>query len=196
MELDLIILIGIIFIILFVIGIIYFYRYPHYNENTYKISGYVNDSNILYSPAHGVISDIIVNEETGITLVSIFLNVYDVHHQYSPCAGIVEKLNYNKGKFNPAGYFNKTRDNENMEITIKRENGDIINVKQIAGILVRVIETVVKENEEIKQGQYLGMIKFGSRVDISFPTKNYKLLVKEGQRVEGLDDKIAEHVQN
>lgn len=183
---------------LLIIGLIFFYRYPNYHEQMMNLSHDIDDvikldNSILYSPAHGVVSDIRINENTGETLVSIFLNVYDIHHQYSPCTGIIEKMEYHDGSFNPAGFFEKSRDNERMKIYIKREgvDGDKITVTQIAGIIARVIETNVKEGQIIKQGGYIGMIKLGSRVDITYPTSKFITQVKEGDRVNGLNSIIA-----
>jgi len=183
-------------VILLILGLKFFYRYPDYNNHITKLK--LNENN-LYSPAHGVVSDIKHDEEKDETLVSIFLNVYDIHHQYSPCSGIVKMLEYHDGSFNPAGFFEKTRDNERMKITITHKNDndttdEIITVTQIAGLIARVIQTDVKENQSIKQGDYLGMIKLGSRVDITFPTSKYILQVKEGMRVSGLNNIIASHM--
>jgi phosphatidylserine decarboxylase len=180
---------------LLILGLIFFYRFPDYNGHIKELG--LNNKN-LYSPAHGVVSDIRYDNEHDETLVSIFLNVYDIHHQYSPCSGTVQKLEYNEGNFSPAGFFEKTRDNERMKITIShmRDDGemDMITITQIAGLIARVIQTDVKENDDVFQGGYLGMIKLGSRVDITFPTSKYEIVVKEGQRVNGLNDIIATHV--
>jgi len=150
----------------------------------------------IYCPAHGKITDIIVDNEKDTTLVSIFLNVFDIHRQYCPVNGFVREKIYHEGKFENAGYFEKTRENEYRETTFETNNGEHVVVKQIAGMLPHVVETFVNEHDVCHIGQYLGIIRFGSRVDITFPTSSFKLLAKLDDRVKGISTRLCEFKSN
>jgi len=188
-------------IIVLLIGfLIWFYREPSYSKHTYVWSipengKYVDEPNILYAPSYGTVSNIVMDKDKDLTTVSIFLNVFDIHRQYCPCAGKIISTKYHLGQFNNAMYFEKSSDNESMETIIQMNDKDKtqIVVKQIAGLLARVIELDenIKENNQVEQGQYLGIIKFGSRVNITFPSSKYVLQMKEGSLVNGLDTKFA-----
>ena len=134
----------------------------------------------LISPADGVVM------HAG-NKVTIFMRIRDVHVNRAPLPGIVKKIKYLKGMHRPA--FLDTNQNEQNRITIETKHGDV-SVIQIAGILARRIACYVKEGDELERGQRIGMILFGSRVDVTIPPE-YKLIVKPGDRVKAGESVIA-----
>ena len=108
------------------------------------------------------------------------MNVFDCHVNRTPCSGIVSEILYKPGKFINASLDKASEDNERNYYKIKNISGDEIIVVQIAGLIARRIVTEVSKDQEIKQGERIGMIRFGSRVDIFF--ENYKPLVKINQK--------------
>ena len=147
----------------------------------------INDENYLVSPADGVISQITETKgpkEMGLenkqfTRVSIFMNVFNCHVNRSPSSGKIEKIFYKPGKYINATLDKASEDNERNYIKYKSSTNDEFVIVQIAGMIARRIVCDVKEGDEIKQGDRVGMIRFGSRVDLYI--KNYKLLVKQNQ---------------
>ena len=179
---------GIISLIL-TIWVYYFFRDP--DRFT------VNDDNYLVSPADGVITQIIETngpKEIGLenkkyTRVSIFMNVFNCHVNRAPSSGKIAEIYYKPGK-----YFNATLDkasdeNERNYVKIKGSNGDELIVVQIAGLIARRIVCEVRKDDEIKQGDKFGIIRFGSRVDLYF--ENYQLLVRLNQKTIGGETLIA-----
>ena len=133
--------------------------------------GKIND-NTLYSPCEGKIIHLSL---VGKTIhISIFLNVHNIHIQYMPITGLIEKVTHKKGTFHPAYLFKKSRYNERMKTVISNKYGKF-KFFQIAGLLARRIKVFHKENTMVKALNPLGLIKFGSRCDIIFPAKNFKL---------------------
>ena len=157
----------------------YFFRDPE------RIS--INDDNYLVSPADGLI--IKVEESTGpkelnlsekkFTKVSIFMNVFDCHVNRTPCAGKVSQILYKPGKFVNASLDKASEDNERNYYKIKDVHNNDIVVVQIAGLVARRIVCESNKNQELKQGDRIGMIRFGSRADVYY--ENYEPLVKIGQ---------------
>lgn len=178
---------------LFIISLIlliftfYFFRDP---ERVVPIG-----DDILVSPADGLITNIIEIKEGKklYTKVSIFLSIFNVHIQRLPISGEVTKVDYIEGKFINATLDKASDENERLKITIKNGN-NLIYVTQIAGLIARRIVNYVKQNENINQGDRYGIIKFGSRVDIEFPS-NFKLLVNEGQQCIGGETIIAQDIK-
>ena len=147
-----------------------FYRYQKYTTE-------YND-NIIISPAQGKITNIMLLSNNRI-LVSVFLSVFNNHTQIYPVNGKVIKRVYDDtGQFNIVIDRYKSRDNEKKIHTIKMKNNNIVKVIQIAGFLPRRIVSSDVVPLDVKAGEYLGMIKFGSRVDLIFPGDINKLLVK------------------
>ena len=148
----------------------------------------IEDNNYLVSPADGeVIKVEEVNgpKELGLenkkfNKISIFMNVFDCHVNRTPCAGQVEEILYKPGKFINASLDKASEDNERNYYKIKDVNGNEIIVVQIAGLIARRIVCETNKNQELKQGERIGMIRFGSRADIYY--ENYEPLVKVGQR--------------
>ena len=162
------------------IWIYYFFRDPE------RFS--INDDNYLVSPADGTISQIIETngpKELGLEnekfkRVSIFMNVFDCHVNRSPCEGKISEILYKPGKFLNASLDKASEDNERNYYKIINNNNENIVVVQIAGLIARRIVCESSIDQEIKQGERLGMIRFGSRADIYF--ENYKPLVKVNQK--------------
>jgi len=162
------------------VWVYYFFRDP----DRYPI----NDENYLLSPADGVVSQVLEVEgpkELGLEnkkykRVSIFMNVFNCHVNRMPASGKVEKIYYKPGKYLNASLDKASAENERNYIKIKNSNGEDLVLVQIAGLIARRIVCEVKENEEVKQGNKFGIIRFGSRVDLYFD--NYKILVRENQK--------------
>ena len=162
------------------IWVYYFFRDPE------RFS--INNDNYLVSPADGVISQIIETNgpaELGLdgkkfTRVSIFMNVFNCHVNRSPVSGKVTQIFYKAGKFLNASLDKASEDNERNYYKISNSSGEDIIVVQIAGLIARRIVCEVNENNELNQGDRIGMIRFGSRADIYF--ENYNPLVKVNQK--------------
>ena len=148
----------------------------------------IEDDNYLVSPADGeVIKVEEVNgpKELGLenkrfNKISIFMNVFDCHVNRTPCAGLVEEILYKPGKFLNASLDKASEDNERNYYKIKDPHGNEIVIVQIAGLIARRIVCETIKNQDLKQGERIGMIRFGSRADVYY--ENYKPLVKIGQR--------------
>ena len=148
----------------------------------------INDEDYLVSPADGVVLQ--VGETNGpkelnlenktFTKVSVFMNVFDCHVNRTPCSGKVSKILYMPGKFFNASLDKASEDNERNYYKITNANGEDIVVVQIAGLIARRIVCETDEDTDLKQGDRIGMIRFGSRADLYF--ENYKPLVKVDQK--------------
>ncbi|MDA8822687.1 phosphatidylserine decarboxylase [Candidatus Pelagibacter bacterium] len=180
--------IGFVFIII-TVWVYYFFRDPE----RYSI----NDDNYLVSPADGLITGISEKtgpeelglENTSFTKVSVFMNVFNCHVNRVPASGKVKEIYYKPGKFLNASLDKASEENERNYFKIKLNDGEEIIIVQIAGLIARRIVCEVEQEQELKQGQRIGMIRFGSRVDIFF--KNKKLLAKLGQNVVAGESLIA-----
>ena len=142
--------------------------------------------NLILAPADGKIVKLIeVNDpEIGESqLVSIFLNVFNVHANRMPIEGTFTDVKYHKGKFMAAFDHKASDENERTEITIISKVGTL-KVKQIAGLIARRILCYAKNGESMEMGGRLGFIRFGSRTDLILP-KHVNLSVKLGQKVVG-----------
>jgi len=167
--------------ILLTVWVYYFFRDPD------RIS--IQDDNFLVSPADGLISNILEVdgpvelslENKKFTKISIFMNVFNCHVNRTPVSANVEEILYKPGKFLNASLDKSSEENERNYYRLKLKNGDEIIVVQIAGLIARRIVTEVEVNQSIEQGERIGMIRFGSRVDVYF--NNRKLLAKLGQNV-------------
>ena len=148
----------------------------------------INDKNYLLSPADGVISQITeVNgpielglENKKFTRLSIFMNVFDCHVNRIPSSGKIDKIFYKPGKYINASFDKASEENERNYVKMTNSNGDELILVQIAGLIARRIVCEIKENDEIKQGNKFGMIRFGSRVDLYF--HNHQLMVNINQK--------------
>ena len=169
-------------LILITIWVYYFFRDPE----RYSI----NDDSYLISPADGLITDVSERsgpeelrlENTSYTKVSIFMNVFNCHVNRTPTSGRVEEIYYKPGKFLNASLDKASDENERNYYKIKSDkDGEDIIIVQIAGLIARRIVCEVEQGQDLKQGERIGMIRFGSRVDVYF--KNKKVLAKLGQNV-------------
>tara|TARA_B100000029_G_scaffold499192_1_gene569270 strand:- start:1561 stop:1920 length:360 start_codon:yes stop_codon:yes gene_type:complete len=108
------------------------------------------------------------------------MNVFDCHVNRIPCSGKITEILYKPGKFFNASLDKASEDNERNYYKISNSSGEDLVVVQIAGLIARRIVTETSENAELKQGDKIGMIRFGSRVDLYF--ENYNLLAKVNQK--------------
>src|SRR5216117_2659976 len=115
--------------------------------------------------------------------ISIFLSVFDVHVNRYPVDGMVELAHYNKGKFLHAADEKASLENEQSSVGIRGPRGRVL-VRQIAGLIARRIVTDAKPGDRVKQGERLGLIRFGSRTDVFLPLSARPVVkVKPGDRV-------------
>ena len=148
----------------------------------------IDDDNFLVSPADGeVIKVEEVNGPKELNLenkkfqkISIFMNVFDCHVNRIPCGGKIDEILYKPGKFFNASLDKASEDNERNYYKIKDNQNNEIVLVQIAGLVARRIVCETSKDQELKQGDRVGMIRFGSRADIYY--ENYQPLVKVGQR--------------
>ncbi len=158
----------------------------------------IDNENYLVSPADGLISNIkevkgpieLGLQENTYTRVSIFMNVFNCHVNRSPLSGRIEEIFYKPGKFLNASFDKASEENERNYFKIKNKitNEEIVLV-QIAGLIARRIVIQTQKNQEVNQGERIGMIRFGSRVDLYFNTR--KIMVKIGQNVIAGESLIA-----
>ncbi len=165
--------------ILLTIWVYYFFRDPE------RII--IGDDSYLVSPADGEVikvEEVDGPKELGLEnkkfkKISIFMNVFDCHVNRTPCSGTVEDILYKPGKFLNASLDKASEDNERNYYKIKDKHGNDIVVVQIAGLVARRIVCETNKNQELNQGDRIGMIRFGSRADVYY--ENYEPLVKVGQ---------------
>ena len=162
------------------VWVYYFFRDPE------RIS--INDNNYLVSPADGLVLQVYETlgpKELGLenkkfTKVSIFMNVFDCHVNRTPCDGKVSEVIYKPGKFFNASLDKASEDNERNYYKITNNQGEDVIVVQIAGLMARRIVCEISKDQNLKQGDRIGIIRFGSRADIYF--ENYIPLVKVNQK--------------
>ena len=162
------------------VWVYYFFRDPE------RIS--INDDNYLVSPADGLVLQVYETlgpKELGLenkkfNKVSIFMNVFDCHVNRTPCDGKVSEIIYKSGKFINASLDKASEDNERNYYKITNTQGEDVIVVQIAGLIARRIVCEISKDQNLKQGDRIGIIRFGSRADIYF--ENYIPLVKINQK--------------
>ncbi len=148
----------------------------------------IDDDNYLVSPADGEVIKVeevdgpkeLSLENKKFKKISVFMNVFDCHVNRTPCAGKIEEILYKPGKFVNASLDKASEDNERNYFKIKDPHNNDIIVVQIAGLVARRIVCESNKDQELKQGERIGMIRFGSRADIYY--ENYEPLVKVGQK--------------
>jgi|TARA_B100001741_G_scaffold157495_1_gene130012 phosphatidylserine decarboxylase len=166
--------------LIFSIWVYYFFRDPE--------RVIIDNDNYLVSPADGEVikvEEVDGPKELGLenkkfNKISIFMNVFDCHVNRTPCAGQVEEILYKPGKFINASLDKASEDNERNYYKIKDNHGNEIILVQIAGLIARRIVCETNKDQELKQGERIGMIRFGSRADVYY--ENYDPLVKVGQK--------------
>lgn len=160
----------------------FFFLFFFRNPERETIEGEID---ILVSPADGRVIDVGVRKEEDLLgeemrVISIFMSLFDVHVNRSPCDGLVKRIERKKGGFRLA--FKKGSDDNTRNVVLIDKAGDLVVVKQIAGFLARRIFCYWKVGDTVKRGEPLGIIAFGSRVDL-YVRKEYHVLVREGQKV-------------
>ena len=171
--------------------IVYFFRDPWRVTPT--------RAGLLISPADGVIVSIasalpppeIAIGDAEVAKIGIFLNIFDVHVTRAPVGGRVAALRYRKGKFVNASLDKASDDNERMAIRIAPPEGPEIVFVQVAGLVARRIVCDLREGQQVATGQRVGMIRFGSRVDVYCPPP-YVPMVVAGQRMVGGETVLAD----
>ena len=162
------------------VWVYYFFRDPE------RVS--INDDNYLVSPADGLVVQVqetegpkeLNLESKKFSKVSIFMNVFDCHVNRTPCDGKISEILYKPGKFLNASLDKASEDNERNYYRITNNQGQGVIVVQIAGLIARRIVCEISKDQDLKQGDRIGMIRFGSRVDVYF--ENYTSLVKVNQK--------------
>ena len=165
--------------LLLTVWVYYFFRDPE------RII--IHNDSYLVSPADGEVikvEEVDGPKELGLEnqkfkKISIFMNVFDCHVNRTPCSGVVEDILYKPGKFLNASLDKASEDNERNYYKIRDKHGNNIIVVQIAGLVARRIVCETNKNQELSQGDRIGMIRFGSRADVYY--ENYEPLVKVGQ---------------
>jgi phosphatidylserine decarboxylase len=206
-----------VFISLALINLLIFYLFP-YSANAQTISvvmcivcflmilqffrsprrvTVVNEKHII-APADGKVVVIEEVEETEYfqekrRQVSIFMSPVNVHINRNPISGVVTYFKYHSGKYNVAWHPKSSTENERTTIVVEGYNNHSVLIRQIAGALAKRIVWYLKAGEEVKQGEELGFIKFGSRVDVFLPLDT-KINVKLGEKTTGGVTVLAEFV--
>ncbi len=154
---------------------------------------------LVISPADGVVQSI--SDDSGpselnlnrkkFTRVSIFMSVFDCHVNRMPIAGVIENEEYIPGLFLNATLDKASTDNERQCLHIKSDSGKEIAVVQIAGLVARRIRSDIQSGQHLETGERIGMIRFGSRVDVYLP-RGVNPLVSLGQHMIGGETVVAD----
>lgn len=163
--------------------IAFFFRIPSLTQTLPKDS--------ISSPAWGKITSIEKSED-GSTVISIFLSIFNVHVQCAPTDLTVSDIQYQKGEFMNAMNTDSAHFNEQNKIIFSLKNGESMEITQIAGLIARRIVCFVQKGQTLKPGQLLGLIRFGSRVNIRIP-RSMTPVVQKGQIVEGWNTALAKY---
>ena len=143
---------------------------------------------VAVSPADGKV--VAVKQESATqTRISIFLNIFDVHVNRAPIGGVIAEVRYNKGKFHVASREESSTENEQNVVSV-RADGTCVVFKQIAGLIARRIVFTKQPGDLVAKGERVGLIKFGSRVDVLFGPE-WQIAVQPGVRVAAGSSVIA-----
>ncbi|HFC97951.1 MAG TPA: phosphatidylserine decarboxylase family protein [Thermosulfurimonas dismutans] len=156
----------------------------------------VPDRELLISPADGVVSIVRYYPEYEgfpgpVYRVGIFMRLYDVHVNRAPVPGRILQVISSRGRKLPASWDPALEWNEKRLYWMERDDGIPILVVQVAGLLARRTVSYVRPGDEVLTGDRLGMIKFGSRVEVFFPAEGTRVLVREGHRVRAGETPLA-----
>lgn len=159
--------------------VLLFFRDPRRHFN--------GDAGIVIAAADGLVTRVDVVEDPALgegrwNRVVTFLSVFDVHVQRSPVEGRVISTELTRGRKVAAFREDADQVNEHQLTILERTNGDRVGVKQVAGLVARRVVCYLKSGDVVERGQHLGVIKFGSRVDVFVP-EDYEILVKKGDRL-------------
>jgi phosphatidylserine decarboxylase len=154
--------------------------------------------NLILSPAHGKVVSVKTSTESDfldkqMQCISIFLSIFDCHVNRNPYPGTVKSTTYSPGKFNLAFTDHASDENERLSVLLETENNKSIVVSLIAGFLARRIVSLVKMGDKLSLADRIGLIRFGSRVDIYLPT-DVNLTVSLGDKVVGGQSIIGEFI--
>ena len=155
------------------------------------------DPNQLLSPADGTVADIAEVDppaflEGRAIRIGVFMSVFDAHVNRSPAAGTVRYVGYVPGAFHDARSEASQTENEHNHVGLRTSEGRDVLLNQIAGVLARRIVCRVREGQKVGRGERIGMVKFGSRVELFLPLKDGPLvLVKVGDRVKAGRDVLV-----
>ena len=171
---------------LFVLGLfcLYFFRDPERS---------IPAGRVAVSPADGKVVAVRIESPTD-TRVSIFLNIFDVHVNRTPISGKITDVEYHKGQFLVASKEEASAQNEQNTITVEGD-GTRVRFKQIAGLIARRIVFNKKPGDTVTAGERIGMIKFGSRMDVEFGPE-WEILVKPGMHVAAGSSVIAQRARS
>src|SRR5215831_15961641 len=149
------------------------------------------DPGAVVSPADGRVVVVTEEENAGFPgqRVSIFLAIWNVHVNRAPASGTIGKVDYRPGKFLAAMRERASFENEQNVFTLSTESGEMV-FKQIAGLIARRVVSWKKAGEKVLRGERIGLVRFGSRVDVWLP-KGAEILVKVGENVMGGSSVIA-----
>jgi phosphatidylserine decarboxylase len=164
---------------LLAVFVAFFFRNPNREIPT--------DPRVIVSPADGRI--VKIDRVGNVTKLSIFLSIFNVHVNRSPIAGRIEAVDYKAGKFKAAFNHAASVDNERNVIMVAQGNLKIV-FTQIAGLIARRIVFWKKVGDSVEKGELVGLIRFGSRVDVLFPAGT-EVTVKEGMKVRGGSSQIG-----
>ena len=170
-----------VFSLALLIIVLQFFRNPSRKITT------CNDCVIAPADGKVVVIESVFEKEylnTECTQVSIFMSPFNVHVNRNPVSGVIKYFKYHPGKYLVAWHPKSSELNERTTTVIETSKGDKILFRQIAGALARRICWYVKENQNVKQGEEMGFIKFGSRVDVFLP-KSYNIKVKLNEKTIG-----------
>lgn len=179
--------------------LLFLFRYPGYGTAALVVGlvvllffriptrRYAGDAELVVSPADGVITRVDLLEDPQIGpgryhRIVTFLSVFNIHVQRAPATGEVTVSQYAAGRKVAAFREDAGDVNEKHLTVIRRTNGDLVGMRQIAGLLARRVVCYLKKGDRIQRGELMGVIKFGSRVDVLVP-ESYKVLVQKGDRV-------------
>jgi phosphatidylserine decarboxylase len=136
---------------------------------------------VAVSPADGKVV-LIQDVDPGYKRISIFLNIFDVHVNRSPVSGTIQEVEYHKGQFLVASKEAASSDNERNTLVVQTPEGFEVSFSQIAGLIARRIVCWKKAGDPVLTGERIGLIKFGSRVDVVFGPE-WEIVVETGKRV-------------
>jgi phosphatidylserine decarboxylase len=156
----------------FAIFCLYFFRDPDRE---------IPSGAVAVSPADGKVMALVPDPGTGTVRLSIFLNVFDVHVNRTPIGGVIKDVQYKKGQFLVASREIASAENEQNTVTVEGDGTRVI-FKQIAGLIARRIVFNKKPGDTVAKGERIGLMKFGSRMDVIFGPE-WEVLVKPGERV-------------
>lgn len=173
--------------LIFYAWVIHFFRHP-------RREIHLPDNNLIYAPADGKVVVIEEAEEPEYfkdkrLQVSIFMSPMNVHVNRNPISGTVNYLKYHPGRYLVAWHPKSSTENERTTVVIGNDDAEIL-LRQIAGAMAKRIKTYLQVGQEVEQGEEMGFIKFGSRVDVFLPL-DAQLEVRIGEKVKGNKTVIA-----